>query len=353
MLKNSLAFIITIISIFFVAETYAQTGEKNYTVHEVNSGETLYSISKKYNVTIADIFKSNPVMPADSIIKEGMLLKIPKFSSVPAIAETVETAVNVPFNPYPFSNKKPVAVAETKPVVMAEQKPVTKPAIDAPVKPTKAVAAADKPPVKTPEPVVVPKVEVKEKGVVVHEVSEGQTLYAIARKYGVAVEEIREWNNLADYSVQMGAQLVIYPDGKPEPEPEPVAAETKPAPKPLPAPVKAEIPVNTLQDMLYQHYLDAKARKGNPSVDKVTISWLKSDAGKSTSNYFALHKTAPNGTIIKITNLVTKKYVFVKVIGKLPETADNKSVTMRVSMSAKKELQLNDDKAYVETTYFP
>ena len=42
-----------------------------------------------------------------------------------------------------------------------------------------------------------------------HEVKEGDTLYQIARKYEVTIQEILEWNNKTDYSISTGEKLLI------------------------------------------------------------------------------------------------------------------------------------------------
>jgi len=47
----------------------------DYYLHFVKEGQTLYNIAKVYNVTVSDIFKTNPA--AESGIKTGMVLKIP------------------------------------------------------------------------------------------------------------------------------------------------------------------------------------------------------------------------------------------------------------------------------------
>ncbi len=48
---------------------------KDYYLHFVKQGQTLYNIAKTYNITVNDIFKKNPA--AESGIKAGMVLKIP------------------------------------------------------------------------------------------------------------------------------------------------------------------------------------------------------------------------------------------------------------------------------------
>jgi LysM repeat protein len=46
--------------------------------------------------------------------------------------------------------------------------------------------------------------------VVSHVVQTKETLYSIARKYGVDVEKIREWNNLDSLSLKRGQELIIH-----------------------------------------------------------------------------------------------------------------------------------------------
>lgn len=42
-----------------------------------------------------------------------------------------------------------------------------------------------------------------------HEVQPKENLYAIAKKYGVSVDQLREWNNLKDNNLRIGQQLII------------------------------------------------------------------------------------------------------------------------------------------------
>jgi hypothetical protein len=73
--------------------------------------------------------------------------------------------------------------------------------------------------------------------------------------------------------------------------------------------------------------------------------------GAMETVYFAMHKSLPIGTIIKIKNLVNSKIIYAKVIGKLPETDENKHVIVRYSLGVKKDLQLQNGKCYVQVEY--
>jgi LysM repeat protein len=46
-----------------------------------------------------------------------------------------------------------------------------------------------------------------------HEVQSGETLYAIGRRYGISVEELRRLNDLGnDNTIQPGQKLIVTPN---------------------------------------------------------------------------------------------------------------------------------------------
>jgi membrane-bound lytic murein transglycosylase D len=45
---------------------------------------------------------------------------------------------------------------------------------------------------------------------VVHEVKSSDTLYSIARQYGVTIKEIMDWNEKKDFSLAVGEKLKIH-----------------------------------------------------------------------------------------------------------------------------------------------
>ena len=47
----------------------------------------------------------------------------------------------------------------------------------------------------------------------VYRVRRGDTLYGIARKHGVTVEELRAWNNLRGSAIGIGDRLSIHSRG--------------------------------------------------------------------------------------------------------------------------------------------
>jgi LysM repeat protein/ABC-type branched-subunit amino acid transport system substrate-binding protein len=64
-----------------------QGDTSRYIMHTVNKGETLYAISKKYNVKTDDILRSNPGLTAESL-SAGTIIKIPRNMADPVNVES-------------------------------------------------------------------------------------------------------------------------------------------------------------------------------------------------------------------------------------------------------------------------
>ena len=56
-------------------------------------------------------------------------------------------------------------------------------------------------------------VTTKKTGLVYHRVRRGETLGLIAAKYGVSVNQLRDWNNISGNKIMSGKNLRIYPEG--------------------------------------------------------------------------------------------------------------------------------------------
>ena len=53
----------------------------------------------------------------------------------------------------------------------------------------------------------------KNSGLVYHKIRRGETLGLIAAKYGVSVNQLRDWNNISGNKIMSGSNLRIYPEG--------------------------------------------------------------------------------------------------------------------------------------------
>ncbi len=84
-------------------------------------------------------------------------------------------------------------------------------------------------------------------------------------------------------------------------------------------------------------------------TEKGVATWTKSN--NDDGQFYALHPTALSGTVITVKNIMNNKTIQVKVIGKLPNTADNQNVMIKLSYSAAKELNVLDDKFLATINY--
>jgi LysM repeat protein len=337
-------FFICLWSIQLQAQVPQERIIRTYHVIEIKQGETLFSLSRSFNVPVDVIRKANPSLAQDSILRVGREIVIP---------------VVIPEKIAPASSASPQQSPATPPPSRINNNPFDKPQHspspsneDAKQGIREALDKINKPPAAGPAPSLSEKKpEIPADGFIYHTVGEKQTLFAISRLYNVPVEDIMTWNKLPDNNIRMGMQLLIKA----------VATTQKTVPEQPADSWSAEdmkkeavsVPKNSLQESLHQNFLDAKAKGESPVTERVSIGWVASENPKMSGSYFCLHKSAPAGTIIKLTNLVNKKIAFVKVIGKLPETADNINVSMRVSSSVKTDLMLGGDKAYVESEFYP
>lgn len=171
--------------------------QDKYIYHEVEAGETVYSISKKYDISKAELEKYNP--DVKSGLKEKMLLLIPeKPASRPSkggerkfTSHKVEQGQTL----YSIAQQYEVPVEDIKTV-----NPELKDGLKAGQ--TLLIPLLPKKP-ELPKYLVAG--QYKE-----HSISAGETLYSLALKYGVSVEDIRKMNpDLAEEGLKAGAVLYI------------------------------------------------------------------------------------------------------------------------------------------------
>ncbi len=102
-------------------------------------------------------------------------------------------------------------------------------------------------------------------------------------------------------------------------------------------------------DELREAFL-ARAATTRVHVQKGAAYW-----NKSSDNYrslFALHDEAPRGSIVAVANPMTRRQVFVRVIGKVPRSPFFENVVIVVSPAVAKMLGAIDPRFFVEVEYF-
>jgi LysM repeat protein len=67
--------------------------------------------------------------------------------------------------------------------------------------------------------------------------------------------------------------------------------------------------------------------------------------------YYAFHNSTPRGSIIKVLNPGTGKFIYVKVLGPLPDTKVFANSIIGISNAAREALGVSENKAWCELTY--
>ena len=162
--------------------------------------------------------------------------------------------------------------------------------------------------------------------VIDYKVGPREYLIAIARKFNTTVEDIKTLNNLTSNNLAVG-QIIKVPYG--------TATEiTPPQSAPLDTP-KAESRTSSTQ---IDSSLNAgerlklpPARYGLREVDEHGVAIWIADENLDGTKMLALHQTAPIGTIIKITNPMTGKSTFTKVVGKFTQNESTKDAIIVIT----------------------
>ena len=83
--------------------------------------------------------------------------------------------------------------------------------------------------------------------------------------------------------------------------------------------------------------------------EKGICTWTRGSSENGA--YYALHPTAPIGSTINVKNMMNNRSVQVKVIGRLPNTSENENIAIKISGSAAKELNALDSKFLTQMSY--
>lgn len=331
---------------------------KIYVIHKVDEKETLYAISKRYGTTVDVILQSNP--SASTTLEVGQVLKVPYTPKatvkVPANATVHKVAAKETM--FSISKTYGVTIDEIKQwnnlsdntLSIGQELIVKKP-------------KAGTSPVVTSRPAE----NTQRNGAGTHTVAAKETMYSIARQHGVSVQQLKEWNKFDSDELKIGqVVLVAAPERKIEvARQEPTVAEVKPEVKEVKTEVKTETKKETQPAVV-----EASRPKTETPAPTTTQTIRISESVKNSDEvmesglaeliegtegnrkYLALHRTAPVGTILKVKNEMNNREVFVRVMGKLPDTAMTDKLVIKISKSAYDRLGAIDPRFRVEVTYY-
>lgn len=361
-------------------ETY-----KNHTViiYRVSSKETIYSISRKYNVSPKEVILLNE---GHQSLRVGDEIRIPLKSSVISSQQKSVTTTSPEEQSYTVEKKETVySIARKFGMQPAELEKINaltntvlKPGqlltvipykkneylvlkTQTLVQPKKVDIQHQEADHESVEKSVAPEKKPNIPATGLYIVQAGETVFSISARYGIPVGRIDELNHLANNGLHSGQTLKLS-----ETAAEPVSKaksddtdEQQPAQhKPVPVSIPLRTPAVDIQKPAKQpEIILAPPEQPIPS-NHVSKEYKEEGVGLWLNNNdlnqarsVGLHKTAPVGTIVKVTNPMSRKSIFIKIVGSFPVTAESKDATIIISKSAAELIGALDQRFRVELSY--
>jgi LysM repeat protein len=328
---------------------------KVFVIHKVDEKETLYAIARRYGASVESIRTSNPGIT--STLEVGQIIKVPYVikATVKSTSSGNTHKVAAKETMYSISKAYGITVDDLRKwnnltdnaLSVGQELFIRKPS-GGTVRETPVTEISRNTPANG-----------------THTVATKETLYSIARHYGISVAQIRTWNSLESDELKVGQTIyVTAPDQRKTGQPvqdkarEDVAVVTTPKVEQT----HTKIDQNTPREQTARNDQGATNQPKNTiriseslkNSDEITEAGIAEliEGTEGNRKYLALHRTAPVGTILKIRNEMNNREVFVRVMGKLPDTALNDKLVIKISRSAYDRLGAIDPRFRVELTYY-
>lgn len=281
-----------------------RNGDNWVIIHQVDPGETLYSIARRYKAGLSEVIKLNDIQ--NNAIRSGQLLKIPfkvkkDFMYKPVAASNTQLHI-VKSGETLFAIGRKYGVKASEIVSWNDLKSTS-----LSIGQKLSIGNTRKIQPKKNQPLLPFKNAIK------HYVQVGETMEEISVKRNVSEDSLRKWNNLQSNEIKIG-QILWY--RRFERSVEPVRSEK----------------------VFGKHIVEGIARQ----IDDM----------KDADKYLALHKELPIGTLLEVRNLMNNKKVYVRIVGQFSSTGINQEVLIRLTSISFKRLGILDAWARVELTYY-
>lgn len=243
------------------------------------------------------------------------------------------------------------------------------------------------------------------KTLLIYKMSASETAYAVSRKFNITFKELEQANVGTDLGALKVGQEIFVPRNylsalvqtktKEVEEPEVVVAQsTNNSDSKKETIIKAEEKVNTIEPpkkvesepekiavvevavdpqiladedlaadavipntdksksfaQVYAEYLSGSMIA---TSEKGVATWIDNNGIQSSGDrFYALHSSAPIGSIVKVRNLMNNRTIYAKVIGNLSESEKQEKVLIKLSAGAAERLNVLDNRFVVEMTYY-
>lgn len=279
---------------------------KKVILYKVEPKDNYYSIARRYKVSPKTIIELNGIKS----LQIGSVVKVP-------------TAID-------FTDEKLIPPPVTKPTTSANkaEKPVSTKQENATVKP-------DNQQIK----------QTNQTALVDYKVGPKETLFAISRKFNTTVDELKSLNNLTGNSLSSGQTIKVRYG---------TASDQYIPPTPVKLPNTSGHQSDSTEIDSTRNASDrlrVPAKYGLREIDEHGIALTIDDANVDATKMLALHRTAPIGTVVKITNPMTNKSTFAKVVGKFNENDSTKDAIIIVTKATATLVGALDQRFQVNIVY--
>ena len=171
--------------------------------HTVEEGETLFDVAQRYGLRLDKLARRNRLNEgADPATGERIKLRGWRVKLGPRLEGEPDPDATI--NDVPTDEDGQLLIDDPTDTPDAD---VNRPVTVRPVNPPYNPPAPTQPPVTTPRPTVTPQPTVPTPTGRTHTVAAGETLYAISRRYGTTVDELRRLNGLTTNMLSIGQTL--------------------------------------------------------------------------------------------------------------------------------------------------
>ena len=220
------------------ATTNTSTKSNNKIVknHTVEPKQTFFSISRMYNMSVDELYNLND-MYSGTPLRIGQNIRVYQSSSTPITGAVKEGEVVTAIYTYPAENQPPVnkngttttivrevvttptenvgtATVTTTPVAIPSSNNSTTVYQPTPTSTTSSnnsttVYQPSPPPAPVSKPFTPASASTKPNYKIIHTIQAGETIYRVSKLYNVSVDNLKQWNNLTENTVEIGQELLI------------------------------------------------------------------------------------------------------------------------------------------------
>jgi LysM repeat protein len=340
------AFYVIISTSLFAKPVIDSVGVKNndgkkMILFKVKAKDTYYSIGKRYGIKPEALMKFNGKKKA--VLSIGTIIEIPTEIPFKKTSKTKETT-EAPKKETKKEKKERLAREakeareEKKHKHSSENNPDEAPTAVV-VQPTTPERVVQQPVQQAAPQNNTPPIQYK--------VSAGETLYAISKRFNTTVDDITKLNNLTSTNLAPGQVLLVHSGTQSAPPPPPpvMNKDTQVAKR------DSTTVVQVNQDSLNsERHLNANRYGLFEKNEKGVATWMD-DPGLDPNKKLVLHRTAPIGTVIKLTNPMTNRTTFAKVVGRFTDNESTKDVIIVMTKSVADALGALDKRFHVDISY--